>query len=1212
MLSLGLRKHGGRLACENHLRLIRLESPRKEIFLDNRPTLNYLYKRLPKLGLGREKRMRNRFTCIVGVVILLCGMLYGQAFTGSISGIVTDPTGALVSDVVIVVTDIDKNTKHRTTTNQTGYYQISSLPPGNYLVMAEKDGFRRFSLSGLPLTTQEKASVNVQLQIGALAESVTVTGQVQMLESNTSSLSAIVENKRIVDLPLNGRNILQLASLVPGVFTGRPSSGTDTATGQRYFVNGGQEATGDILLDGVSTVVGGSVNGIAMLAASPSVDSVQEFRIQTNSFAAEYGHSGAGIITMVTKSGTNQMHGSAFEFLRNSAMDSNNFFANRSGIKLTSFKRNQFGGSLSGPIVLPKLYNGHNRTFFFADYEGLRLRSANFVQQTLPTDLERQGDFSQWLNPNGTLRQIYDPFSTRPDPTLPVNSGINVRDPVPGNKIPAAKMNPVSLAVQKYYPSPNLPGAPFTHINNFLVQSANGVRQERVEFKIDHAFDERRRFFVRYSILDAVATPPNFWQNLANPTAAPSKTRGQSAGLDYTQTIGTATVLNLRYGLARAVLHTDPWARGFAPSTLGLPKAIDNITNFLIFPDFRIDQYTDVGQGSSSYSASNNYTHHLIGNISRVSGRHSWKAGMDFRFLYVNDTSLLYPTGLYMFNSVFTQGPRPDVVTATGAAYASFLYGTMSQAQLGHEPDLATASRYYAAYVQDDFKVSAKLTLNLGLRWDIEGGATERYDRIAAIDLDIKSPIADRVGLPLRGGYLFAGNDQSLGRRSIRPTDYKLLSPRAGLAYQLDSKTVYRMGYGIFYGLNTFGAGKRFTGSAFRSTTRAQPVFPNGTPEELVSNPFVTDGFSLPTGSKAGLLAQLGLGPLDGGYAPGLLSNNNQNWNVSIQRSFGKDNNMLLEVAYAGNKGTHTAISYVMSQLPNEYMSLGDKLLELIPNPMFGIVPGSTSMIARNRLLKNYPQYTFAQTALSGWGNSNYHSLQVRFEKRYSHGLSFMGSYTFSKTIADGADGQYEIPSIDIRNQYCRSCDRGLSTYDQPHRFVLNSTYEIPIGKGRALGRSWNKLVDSLLGQWQVNGIMTFGKGLPLRFYVIQNTSNSLGGNQKPDVTGKSPDLGDAKTINRWFDTSQYLVPQRFTFGAEGRTDSRLRMDGLQNLDFSLFKNFRLTERVQMQFRGEAFNSTNTPMFAPPGTTLGNATFGVVTAQENVPRQIQLGLKILF
>ena len=902
------------------------------------------------------------------------------------------------------------------------------------------------------------------------------------------------------------------------MFTGRPSSGTDTATANRYFVNGGQEGTGDVLLDGVSATVDAGQNGLTTLAASPSVDSVQEFRIQTNNFAAEYGRSGAGMITIVTKSGTNQVHGTAFEFLRNSTLDSNNFFANRAGIPLTSFKRNQFGGSFSGPVVLPKVYNGHSRTFFFVDYEGLRLRSANLAQQTVPTALERLGDFSQTFNTNGSLRQIYDPSSTRPDPTQAANSGISVRDPVPGNKIPQSKLSPVALAAEQYYPLPNQPGAPFTHITNFLQQAANAGRQERTEFKVDHAFNDRQRMFVRYSLLDATTNPPNFWNNLANPTSAPNKSRAQNAGLDYTQTLGTSTVLNVRYGFARASSVSDPWSKGFKPSNLGLPTSIDNVTNYFIIPNFTFDTYTAIGQGSDSYAASHNYTHQMIANVSKLKGRHSLKAGVDIRLLYVNDTSLLYPDGLFMFNTVWTQGPRPDISTPTGAGFASFLFGTMSQGQVGHEPDLATGSHYYAAYFQDDFKVTKRLTLNLGIRWDIQGAATERYDRISAIDLDVKSPIADKVGLPLRGGYLFAGDNQSLGRRGIRPTAWKLFSPRAGLAYEVNNDTVLRMGYGIFYGPNDFAAGKKFTGSAFRSTTRATPAFPDGRPWETLSNVFSVNGYSLPTGSSAGLLAQLGLGPLDGGYAPSLLPNYNQNWNVSVQRSFGKGKDMVLEVAYAGNKGTHTAISYVMSQLDPSLLALGDQLLQLVPNPMFGVVPGATATIARNKLMKGYPQYTYAQTSLSGWGNSNYHSLQARFEKRYSRGLSFLASYTFSKTIADGADGFYEKPSIDIRNMYCRRCDRGLSDYDQPQRLVINSTYELPIGRKRAFGYNWNRFVDAILGQWQVNGIMTMSKGLPLRFYVSQNTSNSLGWNQKPDVTGISPDLGSDRTIYRWFD----------------------------------------------------------------------------------------------
>src|SRR5581483_2616742 len=691
---------------------------------------------------------------------------------------------------------------------------------------------------------------------------------------------------------------------------------------------------------------------------------------------------------------------------------------------------------------------------------------------------------------------------------------------------------------------------------------------------------------------------------------APNKSRAQNAALDYTQTLGTSTVLNVRYGFARASSASDPWSKGFRPSKLGLPTSIDNVSNYFIFPNFTFDTYTALGQGSGAYAASHNYTHQMIASISKLTGRHSLKAGVDVRMLYVNDTSLLYPDGLFMFNTVWTQGPRPDISTPTGAGFASFLFGTMSQGQLGMYPDLATGSHYYASYLQDDFKVNKRLTLNLGVRWDIQGAATERYNRISAIDLSAPSPIADKVGLPLKGAYLFAGDNQSLGRRAIRPTAWNLFSPRIGLAYEINKDTVLRTGYGIFYGPNESAAGKKFTGMAFQSTTRTTPAFPDGSPWETLSNAFSVNGYSLPTGSAAGPLAQLGLGPLDGPYAPSLLPNYNQNWNFSIQRSFGKDT--VLEVAYAGNKGTHTFLSAVMSQLDPSLLALGDKLLQLVPNPMFGVVPGATATIAQNKLLKPYPQYTYAQTELSGWGSSNYHSLQARFEKRYSQGLSLLASYTFSKTIADGSDGFYEKPSIDIRNMYCRRCDRALSDYDQPQRLVLNSTYELPIGRKRAIGHNWNRFVDALLGQWQVNGIMTMSKGLPLRFYVSQNTTNSLGGNQKPDVTGISPDLGDNRTIYRWFDTSQYKTPKPYTFGTEGRTDSRLRMDGVNNLDASLFKNFRLREGMQAQFRAEAFNSSNTPMFAPPGTTLGNATFGVVTAQENTPRQIQLGLKILF
>ena len=354
------------------------------------------------------------------IMAITAWTMYGQAFTGSISGIVSDPAGAVVPGARVTVTDIDKNTSLSTVTNDTGFYRVGELQPGRYRITAEAAGFRTAVVEGFPVATQQRASVDFSLQVGQVLEQVKVTAEAQMIDTNTSALGGVVDNKRIVDLPLNGRNIYSLTSLVPGVFQTRQLSGVeDTFTANRFIVNGGQESTSDILLDGVSATVAHNIPTVPAVSAIPSVDAIQEFRIQTNAYSAEYGRSGGGLVTLVTKSGTNDYHGSVFEFLRNSAMDANNFFANSSNTPLASFKRNQFGGSLGGPVHLPGIYRGTDRTFFFVNYEGMRRRAANFAQHTVPTALQRAGDFSQTFNANGTLQTIYDPLTTRPDPSRP-------------------------------------------------------------------------------------------------------------------------------------------------------------------------------------------------------------------------------------------------------------------------------------------------------------------------------------------------------------------------------------------------------------------------------------------------------------------------------------------------------------------------------------------------------------------------------------------------------------------------------------------------------------------------------------------------------------------------------------------------------------------------------------------------------------------------
>lgn len=416
---------------------------------------------------------------VLAAALLLPNLLFGQAFTGSISGIVTDSTGAVVSGAKITVTDVTRNTNFDTVSNDTGLYVMSQLPPSTYRVNASSPGFRTFVLDNLPLATQQHAKVDIKLEVGQLTEQVLVEARPQMIEGNTSTLGAVVDNKRVVDLPLNGRNIFTLTSLVPGVFQSRQTSGVDdTFYGHHFIVNGGQESTSDIMLDGVTATVAHNIPTISAISAIPSVEGVQEFRIQTNAYSAEYGRSGGGLVTLVTKSGTNEFHGSVFEFLRNSAMDANNFFSNRTGAKLASFKQNQFGASFGGPILIPKLYNGKNRTFFFFNYEGQRKRQASLAQHTVPTDLQKQGDFSQTFNSAGQLVTIYDPFSTRPDPARP---GSFIRDAFAGNRIPTNRLNPVALNLQKYYPGANTAGRPFTQQQNFFMQASYPQPQDRYE-----------------------------------------------------------------------------------------------------------------------------------------------------------------------------------------------------------------------------------------------------------------------------------------------------------------------------------------------------------------------------------------------------------------------------------------------------------------------------------------------------------------------------------------------------------------------------------------------------------------------------------------------------------------------------------------------------------------------------------------------------------
>lgn len=1150
-------------------------------------------------------------TALPLLLCLLASQLSAQTVAGQISGLVSDPSGASIAAASVVVTDLDRNVTFRSASNESGFYLVSPLPPGRYKLRIEKAGFRAHQVELVPIATQQKAEVSVSLQVGAVTESVTVSGGAIAVDTTSATLSGVVENKRIIDLPLNGRNVYGLAALTPGVFGFRPAGGNG-GVGEgfesigRFTVNGGRDSSNAIMMDGVPVTMNSNTANMNANSAVPSVEGVEEFRIQTNAYSAEYGRSGGGILTIATKSGTNALHGSAFEFLRNSKMDANGWFSNASGAKLATFQRNEYGASSGGPLVIPKLYDGRNKTFWFAVYEGRRQRSASTRFFTLPTDEQMGGDFSKTLTAAGQLRNIYDPFTTTADPARP---GQFIRTVFPGNRIPVTRFDPVSANVLKFYgPRPNLPGQVNTGQNNFFFQGKAPTDVDRGTTKVDHNFNEKQRIFFRYTIFQNQNSQPELWAGPGCPDGGcySNYERQQNAALDYSWTINATTLLSVRYGFARSILDRGSWHKGFRPTSLGLPAYTETGADLLAFPEFGVEEMTMPGLLHHWNFRSANQSHTMVATLSKVWGSHSLKTGTEIRGNLINHMQAPWSMN-FSFNRGMTQGPDPRVVTANGGfGFASFLLGTGASGSEVHGIRPALESKSYGFYLQDDWRVNRKLTLNLGLRWDFETGLTERYNRFAVFDPSAPNALSQRVNMNLTGGWLFP--NKGLNGRSLKGIEWGKIAPRIGIAYQLRPGTVIRLGGGIFFTTAPYGANNYGT-APFRAATPWVPTVDGVTPTDLLRNPF-PNGVLQPEGSANGLMAAIGQGV--GSPVPSTMTTpNNAQWNFSIGQDLGRSS--VLEVAYAGNKGTHLPLGWQMDQLADQFIRPDAGTLDTVPNPFFGLIPVgtmSTRTVQRGQLLTPYPHIPGVSFAGTMWGNSNFHSLQASFKKRFSQAGSAVVAYTWSKLISDGGDNAWD--SAGFRNFNCRACDRSISPYDYRHRLVTSYTYELPFGKGKRFGTQWNGFVNAVLGQWQVNGILTLSSGSPLQMATTGNTSQSFGGGQRPDSTGQNAKL-ENPTLDRWFDTSAFRLPAQFTFGNVGRMHPSLRSDFVETLDMSVFKRFNIVgERVALELRGESFNALNHPVFGSPNTTVGNAQFGRVTGTANAPRQTQFALKLLW
>ena len=1174
---------------------------------------------------------------IRAVLMVLALLLFGAVLavaqttpTASVSGIVSDPSGAVVPNAKVTVTDLNRGGPLVTQTNGAGVYLVKDLIPSDYKITVEASGFRNYEVGSFPLNASQAAVLNVTLQLGTASQTVEVKSQVQMVEPSNATLGGLVNNEQIVDLPLANRNVLNLMVLQPGV---QPTIAVNNYTSSffttaiTYSINGGLMSTSDFQLDGVSILNQSDITGVYGLSLLPSIEGIQEFKMETLDYSANYGRSGGGIMSMVSKSGTNSFHGSAFEFLQNDALDAANFFTNQANAKKSLVRYDQYGGSIGGPIK-------KNKIFAFYDYERNLNHSGGFAFLTLPTAAERQGDFSKTLNSNGQVIQVYNPFSIVADPTQP--SGY-ARTAFPGNVVPSNLWDPVAVKATTYYPSPNLAGTAvpggYEDLNNFGANAGAGTPQVQQNGRGDFNISSNKRAFFRYGYFTVTYGDPNYYGNDAGSGDGNMVVSVHNGVLGYTQTIGALTVVDLRVMYNRFQAYRPSQGLGFQLTTLGLPAAANTYQEAgakAMFPGFTPENYASLGQpAGGSYYTSANADWVFQGTVSRVIGKQTLTMGAEQR----NYTLGFFQTSPFLasFTDVMTQGPDARTVSNTaGNGFASFLMGTGATGYMSYTASPETGNHYFAEFVQDDYKLTKKFTLNLGFRLEEETGTKERYNRMTIMQLNVVNPISaqvkDALGRDVMGGYMFPGNGaDGIGRDTIIPVEWKP-NPRLGFAYSLNDKTVVRGAFGIFYGVPSTSATADYVGGAFSTSTPWLPtldgITPNGAPQTILSNPFPS-GFNYPPGPSAGLLTAVGTS-LSGGYPESLKCLYNQQWNLSVQRTLTP--NTMLQVAYVGMKGTHLEQYWTSLNTLQDPAALGGSQNVSVPNPFAGLIALGGVLnqptVQQGYLDVQYPGWTGVSPYEPAYGNSEYEALQTSVQKRYANGTTFSAGYTWSKLLTDVTDGIWsdgpnENPGWGgtagtLRNYYDRRAEHAVSTEDFPSRFTFSGLAALPFGRGKKFGAGWNSVTNQVLGGWQLNSILTLATGHPLEPEVANNTSYSFGGGQHPDVVPGVSQKAANKSINQWFNTAAFAEPQPYTFGTMARTMTSVRQDWTRNLDLSLFKTFSIKEKVNLQFRAEAFNFTNTVIFGTPGTVIGLSSFGIVSNQDNSPRVVQLALKLTF
>ncbi len=1212
------------------------------------------------------------------LVTILATAAYAQEFRATVNGRVADPTGASVPNAIVKVVNSATNETVTVTTNQDGNYTIPFIRPGIYLMTVEASGFKKYNRDKQEFSVGQNATINVALEVGGANETVTVTGEAPLLEESKADRGNVIENRRIVELPLNARNPFMLATLTPGITFNGPAiyqRPFDNGAIADWSVNGSLNRNNEFLLDGAPN---NSIQGGNNIAYVPPVDAVGEFKIMTNSYDAQYGRSGGGVMNVQIKSGGNAYHGSLYEFYRRNWLDSNYLFSNARGIPAGRFRNSagefvkaehfldQYGGVISGPIRFPKKifgplggYDGRDKTFFLFNYEGYREGTPNPQILTVPTADFIKGDFSQYKTAAGDLIKVYDPATGRN-----VN-GNWVRDQFPNNIIPTNRLNPIAQKLLAFSPAANTTtpgGDPWR--NNFadIPNIANDKFKNWI-FKVDQNFGDKDKVFFRYGYNNRAEIR---WTNgiRTGPAQAgqlPLNRVNYTGVADWVHTFNGSLIFNLRVSSNRYIEEARfQDGLGYDITQLGFPSALASQLPTKIFPRFTISDNVQIGRGDFGREVTNVYS--FQPNVSWIKGAHTARFGLDMRLQqYARQASGL-PGMLLNFDRTFTQQTFNRGDTLSGSPIAAFLLGAPTSGQIDNNVFPIYMFKYYAPWVQDDWKISRKLTLNLGFRWDLNLPAVERYNRINyGFDRTITNPANARIdktkllnGTSILGGLGFAGG--SNGNYPVN-ADKNNFQIRLGAAYSLNEKTVIRGGYGRYY-VNPVGAPGYPNNGFSIQTPYVGSTDSNRTSLFNLSNPF-PNGVLRPAGASLGAETFLGLG-LNYSNTKFIVPHVD-NFSFGIQRQL--PGNMSTEISYVGSR-TYNAQSQ-FNGINEPSLAFRDKCDvtkggnrafcdELLPNPFQGVAGFSgarftNASLSRFELSRPFPQFTGISELEGNEGRVWYNSIQATLNKRLAKGLSISGTYTFSKTMEQGIQqpGQQDSTSSYI-DDIARTLNRSLAFSDRPHRITTSGTWQIPFGKGRKFLGDTNRFADLLVGGWEMAGLYIFNTGRPwqlpgnvdivnqdyykvdqkrlvsgqdwiqgVRPCVAQYGRNADGTYKRTAGGALVPELLAYSTAYGCTAPS-FIIREPFTTRTTAIRDARVRRPSYQQLDINFSKRFRITEKTSFQLRAEAFNLFNTPMFDerafntdPNSTEFGSINKNTVR-QSNFPRFWQLGFKFIF